>query len=230
MVDWFHDNFEDPAQHTPYESAEGGYQYIWGGPYDAMDQISNTFLDATEEEVEAAIDAIQSDGTFDWAPIDSRIRPDEFDDEEGEEQPPSLADRVNALSGELDELEEALRQLRNQAPMMGHNQPPAEMRIGLDQRNLDKAQDSINEIRAELARPDPVNNADPIPIKKAESRFRALAGKVLGWMKAAGKALVLGGLGKIGAELWDDPSAFLQKLEAVANTLEAWARHLQMPF
>ena len=35
MVEWFGDNFEDPAQETPYESAEGGYIYIWGGPYDA---------------------------------------------------------------------------------------------------------------------------------------------------------------------------------------------------
>ena len=32
MVEWFLDNFEDPAEHTPHESAEGGYQYIWGGP------------------------------------------------------------------------------------------------------------------------------------------------------------------------------------------------------
>ena len=29
MIGWFHLNFEDPAQSTPYESAEGGYQWIW---------------------------------------------------------------------------------------------------------------------------------------------------------------------------------------------------------
>jgi hypothetical protein len=29
IKDWFLQNFEDPAHHTPYESAEGGYEYIW---------------------------------------------------------------------------------------------------------------------------------------------------------------------------------------------------------
>jgi len=33
MADWFLANFENPAECTPYESAEGGYQWIWGGPY-----------------------------------------------------------------------------------------------------------------------------------------------------------------------------------------------------
>jgi hypothetical protein len=28
MRNWFYSNFEDPADNTPYESAEGGYIYI----------------------------------------------------------------------------------------------------------------------------------------------------------------------------------------------------------
>jgi hypothetical protein len=35
MEEWFRKHFEDPAERTPYESAEGGYIYIWGGPFDA---------------------------------------------------------------------------------------------------------------------------------------------------------------------------------------------------
>lgn len=31
MVGWFNRMFEDPANSTPYQSAEGGYLYIWGG-------------------------------------------------------------------------------------------------------------------------------------------------------------------------------------------------------
>jgi hypothetical protein len=27
MIEWFHQNFEDPAERTPYESREGGYQW-----------------------------------------------------------------------------------------------------------------------------------------------------------------------------------------------------------
>ena len=34
MRTWFLDNYEDPVEHCPYESAEGGYQFIAGGPHD----------------------------------------------------------------------------------------------------------------------------------------------------------------------------------------------------
>lgn len=27
MRDWFFDNFEDPAEHTPHDSGEGSYQF-----------------------------------------------------------------------------------------------------------------------------------------------------------------------------------------------------------
>jgi len=40
MRAWFLENYEDPAERTPYESREGGYIYIWGGPYDAHDELS----------------------------------------------------------------------------------------------------------------------------------------------------------------------------------------------
>ena len=41
MEPWFYQNFEDPAEKTPYVSAEGGYQWIWGGPYDASEVLSS---------------------------------------------------------------------------------------------------------------------------------------------------------------------------------------------
>ena len=31
MRQWFDANYEDPVENTPYETAEGGYIYIWGG-------------------------------------------------------------------------------------------------------------------------------------------------------------------------------------------------------
>lgn len=43
MRHWFYSNFEDPAENTPYESAEGGYQYIWGGPYDPYEELDSKF-------------------------------------------------------------------------------------------------------------------------------------------------------------------------------------------
>lgn len=70
MAEWFGENFEDPAEKTPYESAEGGYQYIWGGPFDARDVLGNTFPDATDEEIDLAVEGIEKDGIVDWAPSD----------------------------------------------------------------------------------------------------------------------------------------------------------------
>ncbi len=69
MVEWFFDNFEDPAEKTPHNSAEGGYQYIWGGPYDASEELYSHFGDvASEELIQAAVDQVQKDGLADWAP------------------------------------------------------------------------------------------------------------------------------------------------------------------
>lgn len=70
MVAWFLANYEDPAENTPYVSKEGGYQYIWGGPYDAGEALADEFPEAPEEWHEAAVERIEKDGIFDWAPVD----------------------------------------------------------------------------------------------------------------------------------------------------------------
>lgn len=62
MVSWFLDNFEDPAQETPYNGREGGYLFIHGGPYEAQNYIPDAFPDATEEEHIEAMDRIDADG------------------------------------------------------------------------------------------------------------------------------------------------------------------------
>ncbi len=43
MREWFYQNYEDPANACPYESREGGYQYIYGGPYDAAEELQHKF-------------------------------------------------------------------------------------------------------------------------------------------------------------------------------------------
>jgi hypothetical protein len=40
---WFFRHYDNPGNACPYESQEGGYQFIWGGPYDANDVLSNEF-------------------------------------------------------------------------------------------------------------------------------------------------------------------------------------------
>jgi hypothetical protein len=48
---WFYQNYEDPAERTPYESREGGYIYIWGGPYDAREELEGEFSGIVPDEV-----------------------------------------------------------------------------------------------------------------------------------------------------------------------------------
>lgn len=101
MVQWFHENYEDPAVRTPYESAEGGYQWIWGGPHDAREEISDQFADLVDEDdIEAAVQEIEEDGLVEWAPKES---PDDYDPpEELNDEPPiegSLADIMGSNFG-----------------------------------------------------------------------------------------------------------------------------------
>lgn len=227
MVEWFLANFEDPAMETPYESAEGGYQYIWGGPYDAEEELWEGFPDAGEELVSRAADEIQSDGLFEWAPAGIRIQPDDQPDPVGEEP---LESRLDALAGQLDRIEQHIAYWRGRDPQIGHNGPPDEFRIDSDDADLIAAEASVAEVRAELAKPDPLNAADAEIIERAEGAFKRLARRILGGIAKGAGALTLGligGIGKvIGEEVARDPHAFLKVLEQASSTLSHWAAYL----
>ncbi len=81
MVEWFFENFEDPALRTPYESAEGGYIWVWGGPYSADQEIGFTFSDWPQNIIDEAVRRVEEDGIVDWAP---KRRPDDYDPEPNE--------------------------------------------------------------------------------------------------------------------------------------------------
>lgn len=67
MKVWFHENYEDPVENTPYESAEGGYIYIWGGPYDALEEIQQEFSGTIPDDViEQLADELNDISAF-WA-------------------------------------------------------------------------------------------------------------------------------------------------------------------
>ena len=78
MTSWFLANFENPAEETPWD--EGEYVYIWGGPYDAREELDEAFGElATEAAIEAAVEQIEDgeDGSLEWAPASSRMQPEE---------------------------------------------------------------------------------------------------------------------------------------------------------
>ena len=71
MRRWFCDRYEDPANETPYSSEEGGYIFVWGGPYDPNDVIQQQFGGLVEYEVmEVLIDDLYSEVGDMWAPIE----------------------------------------------------------------------------------------------------------------------------------------------------------------
>lgn len=65
---WFYENFEDPAHQTPYESAEGGYIWISGGPHDAREELSDEFRGAVSEKVIATLTKDLERDCVEWAP------------------------------------------------------------------------------------------------------------------------------------------------------------------
>ena len=63
MAEWFLENYKDPANGVPVD--EGEYVYVYGGPYDALEELLEHFPDVDEEIINAAVDKIENDG-FEW--------------------------------------------------------------------------------------------------------------------------------------------------------------------
>jgi hypothetical protein len=67
MRQWFSENFEDPVNNTPYDSGEGGYQFIWGGPYDAREELEQEFGGIVPDEVIEGLADTLSDISIEWS-------------------------------------------------------------------------------------------------------------------------------------------------------------------
>ena len=48
---WFFSIYEDPVHNTPHDSSEGGYIYIWGGPYNASEELTAEFGGIVPDEI-----------------------------------------------------------------------------------------------------------------------------------------------------------------------------------
>lgn len=119
---WLLENFDDPAESTPYDGKEGGYQYIWGGPYRARDIIENVFADtASSELIDAAIAALDSE-SVEWVPSSRRLQPPEDEGEQVESLDPTALHAE--LQQQLSSLGEAVALLPASPPRLGHNNPP----------------------------------------------------------------------------------------------------------
>ena len=73
MQKWFLANYEPPENNLPYESAEGGFIYIWGGPYDLEEELYDQFGDVVSENIiKVCVETIEKKyGYNEWSKIPS---------------------------------------------------------------------------------------------------------------------------------------------------------------
>jgi hypothetical protein len=70
MKAWFLARYCDPAEETPYNSREGGYLFVHGGPYHPGEEISERFsVFASDEAIQAITEELISQVGDSWAPI-----------------------------------------------------------------------------------------------------------------------------------------------------------------
>ena len=79
MEMWFYSNYDDPANLCPYETKEGGYQYIWGGPYDADEELQSEFGGYVRDSViEELVDKL-NDVCLEWSGCPDEPDPEDYE-------------------------------------------------------------------------------------------------------------------------------------------------------
>lgn len=196
MKHWFETYYEDPVQETPRN--DGEYNYVWGGPYDAQDELGDEFGElVSDERMQEAVELVEYDGTVEWAPTSqhptyraSLERVTEEDDRPTE--PEGIEDIVRRLEGgfpvsfgvpedlaqrevvsrHLTALRKELASLPRSAPGIGHNGAPEDDEVP----SVTEVEASIADIGSELDKAQP----DALKVASAASLI-SRAGK---WLRA----------------------------------------------
>jgi hypothetical protein len=77
VLHWFYERFEHPDNRTPYDSGEGGYIWIWGGPYEPDDELSSEFDGLVDADLLQEIISELESESLEWGPAES---PEDYDD------------------------------------------------------------------------------------------------------------------------------------------------------
>lgn len=220
---WFYENFEDPVHSTPYVSAEGGYQYIWGGPYETGDVVENVFADtASEAVIAAAIDELEYE-TDTWVPSSSRRQPP---DESQEALTPAELHRD--MQARIEALEKTLRGWNQAPPGIGHNNPPEVLEPEpLDADDRAEILESLEVLKAQPVEPSDQGEAARGAILQLETKGQ----KLPAWLLGQGQVFTAEAVKEAGKQFgkWG-PRAFwlvvLDQLLGVTRYAEAWLRAL----
>lgn len=186
ITEWFGENFEDPAQSTPYESKEGGYQYIWGGSYDTRDIIENVFADtASQEIIDAAIAELESVSS-EWVPNSRRLQPPD-DDEPPDEEEWNPAVLHAQVQERIKDLEETLGRVARLPPGIGHNRPPEPLDPEpLDEKDRQEIATALQTLKAQPVEPQDKGAVAGAAVAQLESK-RAKLGQ---WLAKQGDLFV----------------------------------------
>ena len=250
ITGWFHTLFEDPQNEAPYaidKESPYNYEYIWGGPYDARDEIGDNFVGlASEEAMAAALHEVEKDGTIEWAPTsnhpDRRIIEEEAMAEEVNSAAPSLDDiRHRLTSGgqphfgdrleireretarlEIARLRELLEQGKRKHGGIGHNNPPEQMTLPTEMAvNISVA---INVIDVELTKPAP----NVVAVIESAGKLE----KVLAWVWRKLDKSVDGFMTAIGVGIAADLAGLpvFEKIAQLFSAVLEWLNTVTLPF
>jgi uncharacterized protein YdcH (DUF465 family) len=81
MRQWFYERYEDPVNSQPYDSEEGGYIYVNGGPFDAREELEAEFSPIVKQAVIDELAKELEDVCMDWTHTDSydlELYPEDF--------------------------------------------------------------------------------------------------------------------------------------------------------
>jgi hypothetical protein len=76
MRKWFYQKYEDPVHSCPYDSREGGYQYVYGGPFEADEELNSEFSGIVDDDViEELADELENVTPY-WSGNSDNFAPD----------------------------------------------------------------------------------------------------------------------------------------------------------
>ena len=78
MKQWFLENYENPVESTPYDSEEGGYVYVWGGPYYASEELQAEFSGIVPDHVIEELASDLNDESIEWSRVPEYEAPDDY--------------------------------------------------------------------------------------------------------------------------------------------------------
>ena len=256
MVHWFHTYFEDPANETPYNSREGGYQFVLGGPHSARDQIQGEFSDIVPfDTIEEAVSIAESNGIYDWAPSpnhpDQVSNREEYEEDERSNRELDLDQVVHRIDlgvqpdfggaferrlrdvvrNEVEAIRRALDGVKPVHGGIGHNAPPEEFNLNMEM-NL-QVEVAAESVKSELEKDAPniaVVAQSASVFKRVRAWFAEKADMgVDALVKSLGGSLGIAATGTLLSESIGWEKVFLT-LDSAYRAVLGWLDFVTLPF